>query len=218
LPKNVGQRLQVVHIVPAADVSNRIRSVPDSLEIAWMPLVRAGRAIFTVLLKGYIEREPPPGTVSPKPGTAEYREELVAKLTDLRRGLDYLETRNDIDATRIAMFGPSGGDLKLLLPAVERRYRAVIYTGTGLRPEYAQAPPEINPINFVPHIAPPKLLVHGRYDEAVPLESNAEPFFRLLREPKRRVIYEGGHIPGPEVFFPAVNNWLDETMGAAIHN
>lgn len=218
LPKNVGQRLQVIHVVPPADVSNRARSVPDALEITWMPLVRAGRALFAVVLKGYIEREPPANTTPPRPGTAEYREELVAKLTDLRRGLDYLETRADIDASRIAMFGPSGGDLKLMLPAIERRYRAVVYTGTGLRPEYMQLPPEINPINYVPHVAPPKLLVHGRYDEAVPLQSSAEPFFRLLREPKHRVIYEGSHIPGPQIFFPAVNNWLDETMGAAIHN
>ena len=170
------------------------------------------------MLNGYTERERPAGYVAPAFGTVEYREQLIANLTDLRRGLDYLETRPDIDASRIAMMGPSGDDLKLILPAVETRYRTVIYTGTGIRKEYQQAPPEMNPVNFVPHIQAPKFLLQGRYDEANPLTTQGEPFFKLLREPKRRTIYEGGHIPGPQIMLPAINNWLDEAMGAVNHS
>jgi hypothetical protein len=56
-------------------------------------------------------------------------------------------------------------------------------------------------------------MLHGRYDENVPLKSQAEPLFRLLREPKRLEIFESGHIPPPEVYIPTANRWLDETLG-----
>ena len=36
-------------------------------------------------------------------------EELVNDATDLRRGIDYLQTRDDIDGSRIAYFGFSQG-------------------------------------------------------------------------------------------------------------
>jgi hypothetical protein len=36
---------------------------------------------------------------------------------------------------------------------------------------------------------------------------------KLLREPKRILLYDGGHAPAPEFYVPAVNGWLDETMG-----
>jgi hypothetical protein len=37
--------------------------------------------------------------------------------------------------------------------------------------------------------------------------------FKLLREPKRLVLYEGGHIPPIEFFVATMNAWLDETLG-----
>ncbi|HJQ25886.1 MAG TPA: protein kinase [Blastocatellia bacterium] len=218
LPKNFQRPLQVVHLLPAADVSTRARSLPESMEINFASLVKSGRALFAVVQKGFIGRDRPASTTAVQYGSAEYRDQVMADLIDLRRGLDYLETRQDIDRSRIAMIGPSGGLLKLLMPAVETRYRSVIYTGTGLRKDYLQLLPEINPVNFVAHIRAPKLLLHGRYDEADPLMTQGEPLFRLLGEPKRRIIYDAGHIPPPETMFPAINAWLDETMGAVIRN
>jgi hypothetical protein len=56
-------------------------------------------------------------------------------------------------------------------------------------------------------------MLNGRYDEADPLKTEAEPLYKLLRQPKRLIVFEGGHIPGPQIFLPAMNAWLDETMG-----
>ena len=53
----------------------------------------------------------------------------------------------------------------------------------------------------------------GRYDEDTSLKSEAEPLFRILREPKRLQLYEGGHIAPQEILIPAIAKWLDETMG-----
>lgn len=70
-----------------------------------------------------------------------------------------------------------------------------------------------NRINFAPRIAAPKMVLQGRYDETSPLESEAVPLFRLFKEPKRLQIYEGGHVPPLGVVVPAVQTWLDETLG-----
>ena len=63
-----------------------------------------------------------------------------------------------------------------------------------------------------------ELLLHGRFDEITPLKTEAEPLFKLLPEPKRIVISNRGHSPDPETLVPAVNTWLDETLGPVSGN
>lgn len=55
-------------------------------------------------------------------------------------------------------------------------------------------------------------MLKGRYDEAHPLKTEAEPLFEILSEPKRLMVVESGHIPPPEIFAPTINKWLDETL------
>ena len=134
-------------------------------------------------------------------------------MTDERRALDYVATRSDLDASRVAYVAiSSDSSLKLGLPAVEPRYRAVIWHGACLRAGNAPLP-EIHPANLIPHIRAPKLFVHGRYDEGCRLKSETEPLVKLLREPTRLAYYEGGHIAPLELMVPTINSWLDETMG-----
>ena len=214
LPKHVAKPLQVVYFVPAADVNQGLRSLPASMEDRVGPFVKAGRAAFGVVLKGYIERLRPAGDVPPSPETIEYFDRIKNRITDLRRGLDYLESRQDVDASRIAFFGPSAGaQIGLILAAIEPRYRAVVLVGSGLPKEYQSWIPEANPINFAAHIRAPKLLVQGRYDEDTPLKTAAEPLFRLMPEPKRLVLFEGGHMPPVELTLRTIGPWLDETLG-----
>ena len=56
-------------------------------------------------------------------------------------------------------------------------------------------------------------MVHGRYDENLSLKTEAEPLYKLLPEPKRLVLYEGGHVPPFEFMVTTMNGWLDETLG-----
>jgi serine/threonine protein kinase/formylglycine-generating enzyme required for sulfatase activity/dienelactone hydrolase len=214
LPKNYPQPFQVIHVVPAGDVASGVRSLPESMEDRIAPLIKSGRAAFGVVINGYIERLRPQGYVPPDPGTVEYRERSVNWITDVRRGLDYLETRKEIDPTRIAFFGPSAGArIGLILAAVETRYRTVVLMGAGVSKRDSQAIPEASTVNFAPHIRGPKLMVNGRYDEDTPLKTQGEPLFRLLREPKRSIIFDGGHIPPIEFLVTKMNDWFDETMG-----
>ncbi len=173
--------------------------------------------MLAVVLKGFQERAWPPNRRPPAVPTVENREMVLDWMTDERRALDYVATRSDLDASRVAYVAiSSDSSLKLGLPAVEPRYRAVIWHGACLRAGSAPLP-EVHPANLVPHIRAPKLFLHGRYDEGCRLTSETEPLVKLLREPRRLVYYEGGHIAPLELMVPTINNWLDETMGPVNH-
>jgi hypothetical protein len=170
--------------------------------------------VFGVVLEGYIERLRPAGWEPPDPRTVEYREMIVNRVTDMRRGLDYLVTRSDIDRSRIGLFAPSAGArMGLILAAVEDRYGAVLLQGAGVVKDDLQKLPEANPINFASHIAGKKLMSHGRYDEDTPLKTQGEPLFKLLAEPKRIDVYEGSHVPTQEIFVTYFNSFMDDALG-----
>jgi len=213
MPRHVPRPVQVLHYVPAADVDGGIRPLDASIEDRMIAFVKAGRAVFGVVLEGYVGRT---SQVGPRPdrGTVEFQERVVNRVTDVRRGLDYLGTREDIDRERIAFFGPSAGaQVGLILAAVERRYRVVVMVGAGLPDIYGSWIATANPVNFTPHIRAPKFILQGRYDEDTPLRTAAEPMFALMREPKRLVLYDGGHVPSAELAMRATTEWLDEQLG-----
>jgi cephalosporin-C deacetylase-like acetyl esterase len=213
LPKHASQPVQVIHYVPSDAVYYGL-TVPEEVEAHAAPYIKAGRAVFAVVLRGYKDRPRPPGSVPPKGASVKYREQVVNWATDHRRGLDYLVTRGDIDRTKIACYGVSVNPRKLTLIAVEDRYAAIILMGAGLMKSWANMIPETNGRNFAPHIRAPKLMIHGRYDEAVPLKTEAEPLYKLLREPKQLVLFDHGHVPPLVVTVPLINGWLDKTMGS----
>jgi formylglycine-generating enzyme required for sulfatase activity/tRNA A-37 threonylcarbamoyl transferase component Bud32 len=214
LPNHVARPLQVIHFLPAGDVDSGYRSLPASMDDRMTPYVRAGRALFGVVLEGYMERLRPAGFVRPSATTVEFADMIADRITDLRRGLDYLETRNDIDMSRLAAVAPSAGSiLGLIIGALEPRYRAFVFMGAGLPSSYRAIIAAANPINFASHIRVPKLIVQGRYDEDTPVRTAAEPLFKLMTEPKRMVLYEGGHVPSIETQMSATSGWLDEQLG-----
>src|SRR5262245_22362806 len=213
LPKHYPPPWQAIQYLPGGDVFGGRRSITDRAEATLAPFIKSGRAVLAVALKGFSERPWPPDRTPPPVETIEHRDQILDWITDERRGLDYAATRNDIDAARIAFFAVSPGGLALGLPAIEPRYRSVILIGAGVDQNSIRVLPEINPVNLFPYIRAPKLLLHGRYDETTPLKSQAEPLQKLLRGPKRIVLYDGGHTPPPEIYVPPINGWLDETLG-----
>ena len=75
-----------------------------------------------------------------------------------------------------------------------------MFVGSGVEAQEVTDAPAANRINFLPHITAPKFMLQGRYDESSPYASEFEPLYRLLREPKRAVIYEGPHVPPLEFY------------------
>jgi hypothetical protein len=213
LPIRGARPLQTVVFVPASNTFFAA-TVPDETERLMGAHVKAGRAVLAVLMKGMVGRPWDPGRTVPAPSSVQFRQELVSHATELRRGLDYLETRSDIDRTRLAYAAVSwGSGSRLPFAAVEPRFRSVVLIGGGIDEQYLPVLPEASSINFAPRIRAPKLLLNGRYDEEHPWERRALPLWRLLQAPKRLVLVEGGHVPPAEARVPVINDWLDETLG-----
>ena len=96
------------------------------------PLIKSGRAVFAVVLKGYNERPFPPNYAPPEKSTVEFRKQMVNWITDLRRGVDYLETREDFDNHKLAFLGIcNGANLGLVLTAIETRYKCWFLKARG---------------------------------------------------------------------------------------
>jgi len=213
LPKSARAPFQVIQFVPAGDVYGKFNTVPESVEMQVAPFIKSGRAIWSVVFKGFKEREHPVGYLPPRYVTVKRREEVVRNAIDLSRGVDYLAARKDLDLNRLAYYGYSQGAQEgLIYAAVEKRYRSVVFVAGSMPLGSQDWVAEASPPNFAAHIRVPKLLLNGRYDEVNPIRTHVEPAFKLLREPKRMQLYDAGHTPPLEIIVPVINTWLDETL------
>ena len=190
------------------------QSLPEQLEWAIGPVIQGGRAVLGVVLKGMVER-PWPNHELPASNTVQFRDEMVLHATELRLGLDYLETRTDVDMDRVAYTSVSfGGGSRLPFSAVDDRYSAVVYIGGGIDERVKPTLPEADNVNFAPYVSAPKLLLNGRNDEEHPWLTRALPLWNLLREPKELALIDGGgHVPPLEARIPAMTTFLDATLG-----
>ena len=115
------------------------------------------------------------------------------QIKDLRRSIDYLYIRNDIDTTKIAYAGVSlGGVMGALALAVEPRLRCGILIIAGLG---GGVPPGVDEFDYLPRVKQPVLLMNGKYDYWFPYETSQVPFFKSLgtsEEDKDTVFYLGG--------------------------
>jgi formylglycine-generating enzyme required for sulfatase activity len=213
LPNRGVRPLQTIVFVPGSNTFLE-QTLASETERFMGPHVKAGRAVLAVLFKGMLGRPWDPGRTAPATSSVQYRQELVLHATELRRGLDYLATRADIDTARIAYLGVSlGSGSWLPLAAIDARFRSVVLVGGGIDERRQPTLPEASNFNFAPRIRAPKLLLNGRYDEEHPWDRRALPLWNLLREPKRLALVDGGHFPPAEARVPAINAWLDETLG-----
>jgi serine/threonine protein kinase/formylglycine-generating enzyme required for sulfatase activity len=215
LPHNAARPLQVVQMLAGSDVDSGVTPVPLSAEEWLGSVMKSGRALIAVVAEGNSERPWPADFKKPGYQTVEHRDLLVNKYVDHRRGLDYVETRDDIDMSRVGFIGiSSGASTGLILAAVEARYRSVFLTAGGLPSYFTTNQPDANPINFAPHIRQPKYVLNGRFDENFLGKTAVEPMLKLFSEPKELESYDGPHAPPMEKLVPAMNRFFDRTLGA----
>lgn len=214
LPKNTKPPYQVIQYLPAGDVYGGFATLPVHVETFAASQIKAGRAVFAVVLEGFIEREFPADYKPAPERSVRYRDSLVHDAQDLHRGLDYLETRDDIDKSRIAYWGYSAGaEFGLIFVSLEPRIKTAVTMAVGLSRRNNDRVEEANVANFAQHIKVPILMINGRYDEQYSWRIETEPLFKLLNEPKQIIQYDGGHTPPPEIAVPAITKWLDEKLG-----
>ncbi|HET7226872.1 MAG TPA: protein kinase [Candidatus Eisenbacteria bacterium] len=211
LPKSARPPYQTVVFFPGSNAVMSRSSRNLSLGLADYH-VRAGRALVYPVYQGTYERG-----LARAGGMNQLRDVMIQRGKDVRRTVEYLMTRRDIDSTRIAYYGLSlGGQLAPLFLALEPRFRAAALFSGGFATW--KLPPECDPVNFAPRVTTPVLMVNGREDFDLPYATSQVPMFRAFgtREPdKQHVVLPGGHIPAhPEQAIRVVLDWLDQRMGA----
>jgi eukaryotic-like serine/threonine-protein kinase len=218
LPKGASPPFQVVVYFPDG-VAVHMRSSAEGIPL-YRPdfdfIIKSGRAVLFPIYKGTFERGDGPKPIYWPNTSSTYRDNVIFWSKDLSRSIDYLETRQDINANELAYEGDSwGGAMGALLPALETRFKALILISPGFFLQ--ERLPEVDQLNFAPHVKAPVLMLNGRYDFLWPPRISQEPMFRLLGTPtehKRRVVYDTGHdVPRTEMINESLN-WLDKYLGS----
>jgi eukaryotic-like serine/threonine-protein kinase len=178
------------------------------------PVVKSGRAMMYPVYKSTFERGDALNSDYPAP-TAFYRDHVIMWEKDLARSIDYVETRKDLRAGKVALYGVSwGAELAPLLAVIEDRIKVGIVVGGGLGLQTCM--PEADPFHFAPHVRQPMLMVNGRYDFFFPYDTSQLPLFERLGSPakdKRHVVFEAGHVPPNDLLTKEVLDWLDRYLG-----
>jgi len=185
-------------------------------------IITSGRALLYPIYKGTYERPAPRGRIWSFQSVVEtplaYRDWLIQVAKDLSRCIDYLETREDIDSTKIAFYGASwGATLGPIVLAVEDRLDTGIFVVGGLPP--IDLPRSWDVALYAQRVKAPVLMVNGSEDVLLPLKTTQIPLYELLgtaKEHKEHKLYPGGHgMYG--LFWKQIRGdvlaWLDRYLG-----
>jgi dienelactone hydrolase len=145
------------------------------------------------------------------------RQEQIQYMIDLRRGVDALVSRTDVDPQRLGYIGFSyGGAMGGLLAGIEKRIKAfVLAVGDGGLVEHYNNPTArkeisdwvskdmfqrwktimdpIEPLRFVGYAAPSALLFQNARNDEYVTEEAAMRYQAAGSEPKQIKWYDGGH-------------------------
>ena len=141
--------------------------------------------------------------------TARLRDMSVRSVIEHRRALDYLTTRDDIDATRIGALGFSKGAMHALyLSAVDPRVTAAVVWATPMR----KNDPPFYPGHFAQRTQADAVMVIAGTNDPFYSVAEAETVFGLIpTDEKRLVLFEGGH-EARLAEVPTAVEWLGERM------
>lgn len=200
--------------LPALIIMHGLPGRRTDLILTGQSYARSGAVVL--LIDAPFARPANSDRVEPLTFTPRDRDEQIQLIVDLRRAVDLLRSRPEVDPDRIGYVGISyGASMGGLLAGVEDRiaaYALVVGDGglvahfTGqdepdgplqqldhdARIQWLQAMEPIEPVYFVRHARVPKLLQSGRRDQLVS-PADADVFHRFASEPKQVIWYDAGH-------------------------
>lgn len=177
------------------------------------------------------------------PNSYTERDAWVQTVIDLRRAVDYLQTRKDINSHRLGYLGFSQGAMVgSVFGGVEKRVGVFCLAVPGgallqvikhidrypvLKAQWPiKITPEVmkivrnvtqitDPIHYIGGISPrPLFIITAKYDEIIPAESSAALIKAARIDPKLVVKQiNSGHILNPEVIF-TIREWFQKELGS----
>jgi len=151
-------------------------------------------------------------------GAEAFRDSMIATIVAIRRGVDLISARRDIDPKRIAFVGHSfGAMIGAVAGAVDKRFKAAVFEvgllgmsihirtsphpwAAGIRKDlgdglegFLRVIEPVDAGHYVGQLAPTVLLFQSaRIDPGVP-DKDAQDFFNAASEPKELRWYDTGH-------------------------
>lgn len=153
------------------------------------------------------------------------RNVIAQTVFDLRRAVDFIETRKELDSKRIGYYGISlGGIIGTVFCGVENRVKVpvialaggqlnLLYKEKAFSREAKDFMGIVEPLNFVKHIAPrPFLMLNAKNDEVVH-PAMSKLLFNAAEEPKEMVWYDAKHKDAPiDRIYGDGLNWFKEYL------
>lgn len=170
------------------------------------------------------------------------RDVQTQAVVDLRRGLDLLTSRTDVDAKRIAYIGHSyGAQWGAILSAIDKRLKTAILMGgvreaadiylrnpdpdlAAMRQKAGMAKLEnylavvgtLDAVRYVPHSRIPLLFQFARYERYFDRES-MDGYFAAAAQPKQEYWYDTGHELNDPRALQDRREWLHKYTGLPEH-
>ena len=213
IPANTRPPYQAVLFFPSA----RVNTAPSSENLGDVNffdyVVQSGRVVVYPIYEGTYERQHNRSL----PGAIDSLQRVVRNSKEVRRAVDYLQTRPDVDKSALAYLGVSQGSAEgVMFMAMESRFRTAMLLDGGFF--MCNCVGAVDQVNFAPRVKIPVLMVNGRYDFMFPVKESQEPLFRMLGTPaadKRLVDLETPHDVSQDKsgLSRQVLEWLDKYLG-----
>jgi serine/threonine protein kinase/formylglycine-generating enzyme required for sulfatase activity/cephalosporin-C deacetylase-like acetyl esterase len=220
LPRNAPPPYQVLIQMGGAGTFFRGSSETEASIFDWRfaeNLVRGGRAVLLPVWKGSYERSD--GYQPFEASMAEHREHTIQWVSELRRSVDYLESRDDADPSRIGFQGISmGAAWAPTFMALEPRLNVGLIIVGGFLVVNQPLPPEVDPFNFASRVRAPVLMLNGRHDAIFPYETSQLPLYETFGTPeedKLHLTFPAGHSSSSwnDDMVRESLDWLDRYFG-----
>ena len=214
LPGNSSPPFQTIIFFPGGSAvrdKDPLQYAPGFFEF----ILKSGRAVVFPVYYGTYYRNDGQGSKINARKTHLYTENLIKWVKDFKRTIEYLETRNDIDTSKLGYYGYSwGGRMGAIIPAVEDRLSLSILILAGF--PGSKPYPEADELNYITRVKVPTLIMSGKYDSDFRLDEQVIPFYKLLGTPeadKKLTVFESSHYISPQNRIKEIIPWLDKYFG-----
>jgi formylglycine-generating enzyme required for sulfatase activity/pimeloyl-ACP methyl ester carboxylesterase len=217
-PRGVSGPLQPVLLAPPGD--SAIHSPNDRILIHaryFDFVVRGGRSLVAPIWTGTYQRALTTRASSPEEGAMRQRLGALSWQQDAVDLVNYLQSREDMDAANTAFLGNSYGASAYgqLVMALEPRIKTGVFVSGGI-PLTSGLHPMLDAVNYIPRITQPLLMINGRYDHFFPYELSQQRMLALLGTPeadKKLVVFDAGHFDYPyNQMVAEISDWLDKYL------
>ena len=202
------------------------RKTVDYIEAGNQYLLDAGYAVLRLDISNHGDRFKYDYDFDLTDGFRYWTRDLITQtIFDLRRAVDFIQTREELDPDRIGYYGISlGGIIGTIFCSVEERVKVPVIVLAGgslnlmfgmdaLSSDTRSYLSMIEPVNYVAKIAPrPLLMINAENDDIVP-PINSKLLFKAAKKPKEIIWYPAKHhdIPIDKVY-PDGIRWFNEYL------